>query len=121
MATTALERLRELRQEDAAKDKDAAHGGPEEAGPLPSTSCPAGRIGSAEAPEWDQAAADVLDILARADGPMPHPGIVKALAGRGHEKAAAQAAIAGCQGRGWIWHNLTTGYELPGEGEEETR
>ena len=64
--------------------------------------------------EWDQGAADVLDLLARADAPLSHTAIVRGLAGRGYGKAAAYKAIAGCQGRGWIEHDLTTGYVLSG-------
>lgn len=109
MVTTALERLRELRQEGTAEG--------EEAWTSPSTSCPPGTVGQAEAADWDQPAADVLDVLVKAGAPLLHTALVRGLAGRGYGKAAAYQAIAGCQRRGWIWHNLTTGYELPGEAD----
>ena len=61
---------------------------------------------------WNQASADVLGILAGAGQPVLHSQIVKKMAGRGHGKEAAREAIAACQGRGWIWHNLVSGYVL---------
>ncbi len=65
-----------------------------------------------QAADFSPAASAVLAVLAEADRPVPHPGIVKALAGRGHGKAAACEAIALCQRRGWIGHDLTGGYVL---------
>ncbi len=62
--------------------------------------------------EWNQAAADVLTILIEADRPMPHPEIVRRMENRGHDKTAARQAIACCQKRRWIEHNLETGYVL---------
>lgn len=52
----------------------------------------------------------VLNVLVQAGRPVPHPQIVKVLATQGHSKAAAYAAIASCQGQGWIEHNLVSGF-----------
>ncbi len=62
---------------------------------------------------FDPAASAVLGILVHAGQPVPHPAIVAAMAMKGYDKAAAQKAIASCQTKGWIEHNLTTGYILP--------
>lgn len=70
-------------------------------------------------PLWNQSAADVLDIVALAGHPLLHPQIVKAMAGRSCSKMEAYASIAFCQGRGWIEHNLFTGYVLSGMNEAE--
>ena len=64
---------------------------------------------------WSQPAADLLDVLVKADAPMLHSALVAVLAARGHGKAAARGAIAAAQREGWIEHNLTTGYVLGGE------
>ena len=65
--------------------------------------------------DFIQPAADVLAVLIKADTPLLHTAIVAALADRGHGKAAAYKAIADVQGRGWIEHNLITGYIIAGE------
>lgn len=129
VATTALERLRELRQEEAAKgesakgepdkDRDAKGGGPEGAWPVPSTACPVGMIGTAEASECNQSAADVLALLSGAGAALPHTAIVKALMDLGHDKVAARDAISECQSAGRIEHNLTSGYVLAGGQETQ--
>ena len=70
------------------------------------------------------ALADVLAVLVEAAAPVPHNRIVKALVKGGQEKKSAKEAIAACQKRGWIEHNLLTGYILGGsadvlEGDDE--
>jgi hypothetical protein len=64
-------------------------------------------------PQFDQAASDVLGILVQADQPVPHSRIVAALVAKGYTKVEACQAIARCQKRRWVEHNLTTGYVLP--------
>ena len=72
------------------------------------------------AAEWNQSASDVLDVLVKAGAPQFHTAIIGKMAERGYSKASAYQAIAHCQGRGWIWHNLVSGYELAeGEGMDE--
>ena len=61
---------------------------------------------------FDPPAADVLHILVQADQPVSHTNLVSALIARGHEKTAARQAIARCQKRRWIEHDLETGYVL---------
>lgn len=62
--------------------------------------------------DFDGPASDVLDILARAEQPIPHSQIVKAMTNKGHERTEAKQAIARCQKREWIEHNIATGYIL---------
>jgi len=64
------------------------------------------------APPLDRPASDVLAALVHADQPLTHTALLQALAERGHTKEAARQAIARCQHRRWIEHNLTTGYVL---------
>ena len=64
------------------------------------------------APPFDAPASAVLQILVREDRPMPHPEIVRRMIAAGHDKTAAKQAIARCQKRHWIEHNLETGYVL---------
>ena len=66
------------------------------------------------APAFHPAASAVLGLIACADLPLPHPQIVRDMAGQGYSKDAAKQSIAYCQKRGWIEHNLTTGYVLCG-------
>lgn len=63
-------------------------------------------------PPLDRPASDVLAALVHADQPLTHTALLHALAERGHTKEAARQAIARCQHRRWIEHNLTTGYVL---------
>ena len=63
---------------------------------------------------FSQPAADVLAVLLNADTPLLHTALVAALADLGHGKAAACKAIADVQGKGWIEHNLVSGYVLSG-------
>jgi hypothetical protein len=63
-------------------------------------------------PPFDALASAVLNILVDADQPVPHTEIVRQMGSRGHDKTAARQAIARCQKRCWIEHNLTTGYVL---------
>ena len=65
----------------------------------------------AETP-FDAPASAVLQILVQANRPVPHPEIVRLMERRGHNKTAAKQAIARCQKRRWIEHNLETGYVL---------
>ena len=116
MATTALKRLRELRKEETAGADRGSKEGMPAAG-----ACPSILASLPEPPVWSQSAADVLDILVKAGAPMLHTALVAALAAGGHGKAAVRKAIADAQGRGWIEHNLTTGYVLSGEASEETK
>ena len=62
--------------------------------------------------EYNPTAADVLDVLVRADAPLQHTAILKRLGARGHSKKAGSQAIKLCQRRGWIEHNLVSGYIL---------
>ncbi len=62
--------------------------------------------------EWSQAATDVVTILVEVDRPVPHPEIVRLMERRGHDKTTAKQAIAHCQKRRWIEHNLMSGYIL---------
>jgi len=64
--------------------------------------------------EYNPTAADVLDVLARADAPLLHTAILKRLGERGHSKKEGSQAIKFCQRRGWIEHNLVSGYVLTG-------
>ena len=64
------------------------------------------------APPFDAPASAVLQILVNADRPVPHPEIVRRMMAAGHDKTAAKQAIARCQKRRWIEHNLETGYVL---------
>ncbi len=66
---------------------------------------------AAETP-FDAPASVVLQILVQADQPVPHPEIVRRMEQHGHDKTAAKQAIARCQKRRWIEHNLETGYVL---------
>ena len=117
MAATALERLREMRQDEAATGDGRGSGWPpledvyEAAGPVKAA-------GDAAPVEWNHPAADVLDILARAGVPLLHTALANALMGRGYSKAEARMAISDCQGRGWIEHDLVSGYILSGAEEE---
>ena len=61
---------------------------------------------------FDPAASAVLGILVQAGQPAPHPAIVVAMAMKGYDKTAARKAIASCQAKGWIEHNLISGYVL---------
>lgn len=61
---------------------------------------------------FDPAASAVLGILVQAGQPVPHPAIVVAMAMKGYDKTAARKAIASCQAKGWIEHNLISGYVL---------
>ena len=116
MAVTALERLRGMRKEESATGV-----GLETAWPLPADVCPVEEAMGDQAAEWSkdysQPAADVLAVLLNADTPLLHTALVAALADLGHGKAAACKAIADVQGKGWIEHNLVSGYVLAG-GEE---
>lgn len=64
---------------------------------------------------FDPAASAVMRLLAASPVPLPHPAIVKALSAGGMTKEAAKQGIGLCQSRGWIEHNLTTGYVLAGQ------
>ena len=101
---TALERLRELREEAVAN---------REAGIPELEAIPAIIADLPEPPEWDQAVSDVLGLLVRSEAPLPHSALMKALQEKGHTQRTARGAIAKVQELGWIGHNLTTGYELP--------
>ena len=96
----ALEKLRELRAASASVEEIF------EAPAIP-LEC---EVRQAE----DPAAAAVLLLLSASVLPLPHPQIVRLLSGQGFGKDAAKAAIGRCQVRGWIEHNLTTGYVLCG-------
>ena len=73
------------------------------------------------AAEWSQPVADVLNVIVRAGQPVLHSQIVIALKERGYNKSAAYAGIGAAQGRGWIEHNLVSGYVLAEKfGEEES-
>jgi len=61
---------------------------------------------------YSRTASDVLALLARADAPVPHTAIVRALVAAGYDKATARQGIADCQRQGWIEHDLKTGYVL---------
>lgn len=63
-------------------------------------------------PVFDAPASAVLQILVQADQPVPHQDIVQRMQATGHDKTTAKQAIARCQKRRWIEHNLTTGYVL---------
>ena len=70
---------------------------------------------------WNQAAADVLNILVSAGKPLPLSALVQQMTERGHPKKKARAEVLSCQWRGWIEHNLVSGYILSGmaAGEKE--
>ena len=72
--------------------------------------------GEVTEPPFDAPASAVLQILVNADRPVPHPEIVRRMIAAGHDKTAARQAIARCQKRRWIEHNLVTGYILLLEG-----
>ena len=74
--------------------------------PVPPKPCQA-----AETP-FDAPASAVLQIIVQAQQPLSHPEIVRRMLRRGHDKTAACQAIARCQKRRWIEHNLETGYIL---------
>ena len=76
---------------------------------------PGRSLSSARGEDFGQSATDVLAVLVKANAPLPHTALLAALAGRGHGNAAAYKAIADVQGRGWIEHNLITGYIIAGE------
>jgi hypothetical protein len=63
-------------------------------------------------PPFDASASAVLQILVAADRPVPHPEIIRLMEPRGHDKTAARQAIARCQKRRWIEHDLVAGYVL---------
>ena len=85
---------------------------PADVAPVPRPVAPAPR----PAP-FHPALAAVLAVLVEAAAPVPHNQIVKALVKGGQEKKAAKEAIAACQKRGWIEHNLLTGYILGGSAD----
>lgn len=63
--------------------------------------------------DWNQAASDVLDIIVKAGQPVTHSQFIKQLCrSHGYSKETAKAAIVFCQSKGWMEHNLTTGYVL---------
>ena len=62
--------------------------------------------------EYSPAASAVIGILVETGQPVLHSQIVKALVGRGQSKKWAREGIDFCQARGWIEHNLVTGYKL---------
>ena len=62
--------------------------------------------------EFHPASSTVLRVLVEAGRPVLHSQIVKTLMQRGHGKERAKEGIAHCQGKGWIIHNLVTGYIL---------
>jgi hypothetical protein len=74
--------------------------------PLPPMQTPAA------VPPFDAPASAVLQILVVADQPVPHPEIVRRMLAAGHDKTAACQAIARCQKRRWIEHDLTAGYVI---------
>lgn len=61
-------------------------------------------------PPFDALASAVLNILVIADRPVPHTEIVRLMEKHGHDRTAARQAIARCQKRRWIEHDLVTGY-----------
>ena len=83
--------------------------------PLALPSAPGIPTKPTEAPlsEYCPAMADVLHVLIQAQRPVLHSHIVREMRTHGHSKAASYAAIATCQGSGWIAHNLVDGYEIP--------
>ena len=105
---SALEKLRELRTaEESTKEKSTA-GGSEHGFDYPAR----GTEYTEYTPAVNPAVHAVLKLLALSPAPIPHPSILKALMEDGASKEAAKAAIGFCQARGWIEHNLTTGYVL---------
>ena len=79
--------------------------------PLPAPLPVPAPIAAAERP-FDAPASTVLQLLVQANRPVPHPEIVRRMERHGHDKTAAKEAIARCQKRRWIEHNLETGYVL---------
>ena len=65
-----------------------------------------------KAARYSQPATDVQDVIIKAGRPVLYSQIVKEMVGRGFGKQAAKEGISHCQGQGWIYHNLVTGYEL---------
>lgn len=63
-------------------------------------------------PAFDAPASAVLQLLVQSDRPLPHQEIVRRMKAAGHDKTTAKQAIARCQKRHWIEHNLETGYIL---------
>ena len=50
--------------------------------------------------------------MAASDVPLSHTALVNLLQGDGLDKDAARAAVADAQRRGWIEHDLVSGYVL---------
>ena len=63
-------------------------------------------------PLYDITAAEVINLIAQACRPVSHSTILKTLAEAGQDKVSVRQAIARCQKRGWIEHDLVTGFVL---------